>query len=1018
MPKIAYRLKTITLVILFALASTQLFAQVPTILSFSPQKGKYHDIDTINGNGFHTNVDSNFVFFGKVRAKVISATLNKLIVEIPRSAQSGPITITKGGLTTKSISEFIIYKEGGNYLDNTVLSNAGWIGSVSSDPLMSENQLVSGDFNLDGEIDIIETDVWGGSRLFINNKTYQMATSFSSFINLADNTGSKILGTADINNDGKMDIVSINKQYRKIYYFKNTSTTNAFSIDAPLVFNLQNSPRDFTINDFNNDGKLDLAITYDSIFSGTAGTSILLNISTNLDSLLFSSPISISGNYKGSKILSTDFNLDGKQDLIVSPISGTSQAVFLNNSSTSAVIFTPFSFSMNSMDKLFIGNVTLDGKPDIILHDGSYTIRIYENNVSGFTGSIDYYSYFNLNHINAPFNNVKYADINMDGFSDFIVYNSNYGRTTIYLQAKVPNAFNKRDFSLSTFFSSPNTTNNLILADLDSNYSQDMISFTNGLQLTRNDFFKPQPTIKSSNANIISLESFMAKCTVNKGNGSKRMVLLKKGTPITQLPVDYTIYAVKDSFGLGTLLEPDCYAMYIGNKDTFTFNNLRRKTRYYGAIIEFNGNDSGANFMDSAAYFDFQTKDQISTPATNLVVSSISDSSARISWTKGDGTHRLVLVSRGSDIPELVNFKTYRADNNFGYGDTLMNKYGYPACIVYADTGSFFDLNELSVSTKYYIRIIEYEIKTDSIYYSKLYSGSLFTWFFNTPKKIPRIDSIVPIKARPGDKVMIYGDNFDYDIFTNKVSYLLAKYNADISTAVTFGALKATEFNIVNKRLIEVIVPYGVTNDFVRVTRRFIGDSYSPKKFQPYFISKDTFGAGTYGSLNTIGIGWHSTTDSLNGIGVGDIDGNGKVRFLIQSGTGIMRTYGDGYYSDTYQLTTYGIVGQYVDGYSTGLTSHRTIEMNFDKDIDLDPDFIATSFSSWQNTAQKSILGSTDFNKDGKYDFLFIDADYNNFFNNRSIGIKMGTDDYLNWSINWNSGTQLLRASAINDFNN
>ena len=1012
--------KNLLLVITLLVTGNAAFAQVPLINSFSPQKGKYYDLDTINGTGFHTNVDSSFVFFGKVKANVISASATRLVVKVPRSAQSGLITVTKGGLTTKSKLPFMVYKEGGAYVDSSVISSGWYIGYVNASALMTENQLASGDFNLDNEIDVIETDTSAGSRIYLNNKTYQVYTTFSSYSILPDGTGNKIIGTADFNNDGKIDIISINKRFRKIYYFKNTSTTTAFNFSAPLIFNLQNSPRDFNINDFNNDGKLDLAITFDSIFFGTAGTSILLNVSTNIDSLLFSSPIAIGGNYEGLKILSTDFNLDGKQDLIVTPaITSQNQSIFLNNSTINTIAFIPINFGLSTTLKFHVGDFTSDGKPDIVFPNGNLTL--YENLITGFTGS---FSYYNTISVSSNFN--LFVDINMDGLNDFILNNSSNGSTKIILQDKVLNYLNKKDFTLSSFLTNGiYLSNSFVLADLDTNYSQDLISYASGLRLSRNDFYKKQPTIKSTNANVILLESFQAKVKVNKGNGSNRIIILKKGSAITQLPTDYINYLAKDSFGLGTLIEPDCYVMYIGNKDTFTFNNLRRNTRYYAAVIEFNGLGLGANFMDSAFNFDFQTKNQISLPTTNVIVSQISDSSARISWTKGDGTHRLVIATRDAQILGPTQFKPYRADNNFNYGDTLLDQYRNIDYVVYADTGSYLYLNELSVSERYYIKIFEYEIKNDSIFYSNLtIPGGTF---FYTPRKMPRIDSIVPIKAKPGDKVTIYGDNFDIDRLKNKVSYLLATNSNDISMAVTFGLIRASEINIINKRIIEAIVPYGATNDFVRVTRQSVGDSYSPKKFQPYFISRDTFGAGTYGS-NTIGIGWNGLSDSLNGIGIADLDGNGKIRFLIQSGGGLMRTYGPFVYSENYQLNTDMLTGQYIS-YSPSLTSNRTIESNFDENFNLHSDYVASSLSSWQANSRKPVLGATDFNKDGKHDFLVIDANYNNPLNDRSIGVDIKQFSYIDWEtgntvtgnpsyLNWNTGNQLLRAAAINDFNN
>ncbi|MES2380283.1 MAG: FG-GAP-like repeat-containing protein [Bacteroidota bacterium] len=1009
------------IVFILIINTTFLFSQIPIINSFSPEKGKYYDWDTITGTGFHTNPDSNFVFFGSIKATVFSSSTTQLIVKVPRSAQSGPITITKSGLSTKSSTPFIIYKNGGSYADSSVILFGSFTGYVDYSQIVQENQIASGDFNLDNEIDFVETNSSGGSRVFLNSKTYQIANSFQSYISLSDSTGNKILGVADINNDGKDDIISINKTFKKIYYFKNNSTANVFSLSSPLIFNLTNSPRDFNINDFNNDGKLDLAITFDTVYSNTQGTVILLNTSTNSNTLLLSTPWTVN-TLLGSKILNGDFNLDGKQDLIVCPATGSaSNTIFLNNSTTSNISFIPFSFGFSASNKFQIGDFTLDGKIDFILHTDMNTY-LFENRITGFSGSIVTYGspIFLMNSSNS---NSKFVDINMDGFSDFIVSNFQTGLSKIYLQNKEPDSLNRRQFSFSVNINSPYTTNSLILADLDTNYSQDMISYWNGLWIKENNFLKPQPTIKSSNVNIISIESFKAKFNVNKGNGSQRLVVLKKGSPITQLPVDYSNYLAKDSFGLGTSLETNGYIMYIGNKDTFTFNNLRRNTTYYAAVIEAHGLGLGANFMDSAYYWNFRTEDQISVQVSNVTVSNISDSSAKISWTKGDGNNRLVMALRDNkpNVRPIQN-KIYLADDKYGDGDTIKETNGNINYIIYSDSGSYVYINGLSSSTTYNIRMLEYEVKADSVNYApKLAPIDIV---IKTLVKIPRIDSIVPLKAKPGDKVVIYGDYFDYDLMMNKVSYLVDNANISTTTSVTFGTVKASQFNIINKRTIEVIVPFGATNDFIRVTRKSLGDSYSPKKFQPYFLSKDSFGTGTY-TFNSNHFSYNNGSITINGIASGDLNLDGRPDNYSSHMNGIAYALSPAYpnYSIELAFRSWSIA-------MTSQTSYRTLQTNFDVDRDLRMDLLSSSLTATGSFGCSNFscdgganpvgfspgltLGLTDFNKDGVFDRLVT---RNNFNNNYSI-FALGILEYNKPFLGWSSGNQNLTAATINDFNN
>lgn len=1010
------------IVIILLIIGKEALAQKPVITSFSPSKGKYYDLDTINGTGFHTNVDSNFVFFGTVKANIISASTTMLVVKIPRSAQSGLITVTKGGLTTKSSKSFAVTALGGNFNgDTTVLSYANYIPGATSSSLLMENQLASGDFNLDGEIDIVETNTAAKSRLYLNTKTYQVATSFSSYINLADSTGTKIIGSADLNNDGKFDIISINKTHKKIYYFKNNSTVSTFNLSSPFLFNLQNSPRDFNINDVDGDGKLDLIITFDTVSSGSIGTYIFLNVSTHVDTLLLASPVSIGSNFLGSKIISSDLNLDGKPDFFITPAilyqypAYNEISIYYNNSTPSIISFSSSPFSY--FGQLHLGDYTNDGVNEIGVDNLGGSVQLYKKTLTGF-------SFQSSISIGGPTDVNKFLDLTLDGESDFLSNNitNNIFRICRKNNNPDPNLFEK--YNLLTTINRRIELNSLLLADLDTNYSQDLISFANGLVLTKNNYLKVAPTLASTNVNFLDLKSYKVTVKVTRGNGTKRLVILKKGSPISKLPIDYNIYLAKDSFGLGYALETNNFVMYNGTNDTFNFVNLRRNTRYYAAVIEYNGIDSGANYMDAAYYFNFITPNEMSLQITNLKATEISDSSAKISWVNGDGTNRLIMVSRDYSFnkEKPIKYKKYNANNIYNLGDTLLGQ-DIVSYIVYADTGSSFYLNGISSSTNYNIRAIEFETRNDSINY--LEEIGAINIGFSTLLKMPRIDSLVPIKAQPGEKVIIYGDYFDYDTNKNKLSYLIPNAT-NITTAVTFGAVKASNFKIINKRTIEAIVPYGASNEFVRVTRKSIGDSYSPKKFQPYFISKDSFGLGSYGVSVSISRG---KVDELNGISIADIGGNGIPDYLFGYENTVWFTHGQIYsdYRIDFSRNSFLIFNMNYQ------SNYNTIETNLDIDKDLNLDGFASSlngtgsFYGSSSTINGSdvggisnhpTLGITDFNKDGNYDRLIIKNNNSSFPNSIELGITYTTGSFSSTSFGWSTNDEKITAASINDFNN
>lgn len=65
----------------------------PVIFDVMPQSGQMGTLVAINGNGFSTNPLENFVKFGNVEARVVTASATQLIIEVPKDAETNPIEV-------------------------------------------------------------------------------------------------------------------------------------------------------------------------------------------------------------------------------------------------------------------------------------------------------------------------------------------------------------------------------------------------------------------------------------------------------------------------------------------------------------------------------------------------------------------------------------------------------------------------------------------------------------------------------------------------------------------------------------------------------------------------------------------------------------------------------------------------------------------------------------------------------------------------------------------------------------
>ncbi|MGH7486294.1 MAG: FG-GAP-like repeat-containing protein, partial [bacterium] len=303
------------------------------------------------------------------------------------------------------------------------------------------------DVNGDGKPDLITADANSSDVSVLINTTAPGATtpSFAPRQSLATGASPWAVTAADVNGDGKVDLIVAVRDNAQVSVFLNTtpagSSTASFAAPQNFAIAGQQPPFDVTTADLNDDGLPDVVVTLEN-----GGIDIFLNGTTpNGTVAAFQAPQVFGTN--GSFSVSTaaaDLNGDGKPDLVVTNKSDATLWVLLNTTAPGATVasFDPiqtfpagsFTFGVAAAD------LNGDGVPDVVYTDraaGTVTVMLNGTASGSHTASFIGQQTFTVGGL--PYS-VVVTDINGDGVPDLVVANSSNSTISVLLNTTLPGA--------------------------------------------------------------------------------------------------------------------------------------------------------------------------------------------------------------------------------------------------------------------------------------------------------------------------------------------------------------------------------------------------------------------------------------------------------------------------------------------------------------------------------------------------------------------------------------------------
>ena len=234
-----------------------------------------------------------------------------------------------------------------------------------------------GDFNGDHLLDVAlwATDVITGNMdvlIYLGNGAGGLTFS-GSYAAPGSNSflpGPNSLVAADVNGDGKLDLVALTP-YNGVFIFlgKGDGTFQTPVAYATGCTTGTGPCNGLAVGDLNGDGKPDLALEANETTGG--GISILLNNGSGAFGTATYYPVGIGGVFAAGGIAIGDVNGDKKPDVVVGSSSVTAIVYLNQGAGTFAVKGTVGSVPLNPTNNVVLADINNDKKLDIIVPDGA-----------------------------------------------------------------------------------------------------------------------------------------------------------------------------------------------------------------------------------------------------------------------------------------------------------------------------------------------------------------------------------------------------------------------------------------------------------------------------------------------------------------------------------------------------------------------------------------------------------------------------------------------------------------------
>ncbi len=337
------------------------------------------------------------------------------------------------------------------------------------------NDIAIGDVDGDGKPDLVVVNLGSNTISILRNISTLgssiSASSFAAKVDFAAGNQPYWVGIVDVDGDGKPDLLVANSGSNTISVLRNTSTSGSITFAAKVDFATGSRPLLCSIADVDGDGKPDLVVA--NFNSNTI--SVLRNTSTlgSISASSFAAKVDFATGGSPSSVAIRDLDGDGKPDLVITNYSSFTISVFHNTSTLGSINASSFEAKVDfgagsSPYNVAIDDLDGDGRPDlVVLNSGLNNISVYRN--TSTLGSISASSFaaeviFTVG--NHPVG-VAISDVDGDGKLDLVIANQIDYDISVLRNTSTPGSISASSFSTPTNFNSGGQPVGVAIADLN-----------------------------------------------------------------------------------------------------------------------------------------------------------------------------------------------------------------------------------------------------------------------------------------------------------------------------------------------------------------------------------------------------------------------------------------------------------------------------------------------------------------------------------------------------------------------